>query len=83
MAQIIKIVKSVNYKKYFYALRSLFAGKYIQRYQCPPPVLFEELMNSIYMPSDLRNGIKVLLEIKKRVMRKNRGYRFRLSMISS
>lgn len=67
--------KSVNYKKYFYALRSLFAGKYIQRYHCPPPVLFEELMNSIDMPSDLRNGIEELLEIKKRSDEKEQGMR--------
>lgn len=55
----------VKYKKYFYALRPLLAGKYIQEYQCPPPVLFDELMK-IDMPVELCRGIVELLEIKKR-----------------
>ncbi len=55
----------VKYKKYFYALRPLLAGKYIQEYKSPPPVLFEELMK-MDMPDNLRNGIYELLEIKKK-----------------
>lgn len=57
--------ESVKYKKYFYALRPLLAGKYIQEYHCPPPVLFDDLMK-MDMPEELRNGINELLEIKKR-----------------
>ena len=38
-----------------------------------PIVLFEELMNSIDMPSDLRNGIEELLEIKKMSDEKEQG----------
>lgn len=56
---------TVNYKKYFYALRPLLAGQYIQRHQCPPPVLFDSLMK-MDMPEDLRRGISGLLEIKKK-----------------
>lgn len=55
---------SVKYKKYFYALRPLLAGMYIQKNQCPPPVLFQELLE-IDIPSELRIGIEELLEIKK------------------
>lgn len=55
----------VKYKKYFYALRPLLACQFIQEYQCPPPVLFDDLMK-INMPKELRNGIRELLEIKKK-----------------
>lgn len=44
----------VRYKKYFYVLRPLLAGKYIQKYNCPPPVLFDELMQ-LDMPTELCN----------------------------
>lgn len=55
--------ESANYKKYFYALRPLLAGMFIQIHQCPPPVLFNELLK-MEMPSELRNGIGELLELK-------------------
>ena len=53
----------VRYKKYFYALRPLLAGAYIQKYQCPPPVLFAELLE-MELSDELRRGIGELLEIK-------------------
>lgn len=56
--------EDVRYKKYFYALRPLLAGEYIRRYQCPPPVLFSELMK-LDMPAGLREAIEDLVEIKK------------------
>ncbi|MGL5437056.1 MAG: nucleotidyltransferase domain-containing protein [Lachnospiraceae bacterium] len=64
--------ESVKYKKYFYALRPLLAGKYIQEYQCPPPVLFDDLMK-MDMPAELRNGIDELLEVKKRSDESEKG----------
>jgi predicted nucleotidyltransferase len=64
--------ESVKYKKYFYALRPLLAGEYIQEYQCPPPVSFDDLMK-MDMTSELRNGIDELLEIKKRSDDRERG----------
>lgn len=57
--------ETLKYKKYFYALRPLLAGKYIQQFHCPPPVLFDDLMK-MDMPDQLHMGIKELLEIKKR-----------------
>lgn len=56
--------EQVKYKKYFYALRPLLACQYIQKYKCPPPVLFDGLMK-LDMPGELRDGIEKLLEIKK------------------
>ncbi len=54
----------VKYKKYFYALRPLLACKYIEEYNCPPPVLFHDLLK-LDLPEELRQGIDELLEIKK------------------
>ncbi len=54
----------VKYKKYFYALRPLLACRYIENYNCPPPVKFEELL-TMPLSEELRKGIDHLLEIKK------------------
>lgn len=54
----------VKYKKYFYALRPLLACKYIEEYNCPPPVLFDDLLK-LQLPDELKYGIDQLLEIKK------------------
>lgn len=56
--------EKVKYKKYFYALRPLLACKYIEEHHCPPPVLFDDLLN-LTLPDQLRNGIDGLLKIKK------------------
>lgn len=56
--------EQVKYKKYFYALRPLLAGKYIQAFGCPPPVLFDELL-TLPLSDDLRAGIEHLLAVKK------------------
>lgn len=56
--------ENVKYKKYFYALRPLLACRYIEEFHCPPPVLFDDLLN-LSLPDDLRAGIDNLLEIKK------------------
>lgn len=55
--------ETVRYKKYFYALRPLLAGRYIEQHRCPPPVAFEELMK-MDMPGELREGIEKLRELK-------------------
>ncbi len=64
--------KEVKYKKYFYALRPLLAGRYIKECQCPPPVLFDDLMK-MDIPQELRDGIVQLLEIKKKRDEKEKG----------
>lgn len=54
----------VKYKKYFYALRPLLACQYIEEYNCPPPVLFDDLLK-LNLPDTLRQEIDKLLTIKK------------------
>lgn len=56
--------ENVKYKKYFYALRPLLACKYIDEHNCPPPVLFDKLLQ-MELPQELREGIDHLLELKK------------------
>lgn len=56
--------EQVKYKKYLYALRPLLACKYIEEYNCPPPVLFDDLLK-LPLSLELRKGIAELLEIKK------------------
>ena len=36
--------ETVRYKKYFYALRPLFAAQFIEKYHMAPPFLFDELV---------------------------------------
>ena len=62
----------VSYKKYFYALRPLLAGKYIEETHCPPPVLFSDLMK-MDIPQELREGIEELLELKGRMGEGEKG----------
>lgn len=62
----------VKYKKYFYALRPLFACKYIEAHHCPPPVLFADLLK-YEMPAALRDGIERLLELKKQSCEKEKN----------
>ena len=54
----------VRYKKYFYAIRPLFAANYIEKHHRIPPVLFEELMLED-IDSGLREAIYELLDKKK------------------
>ncbi len=62
---------SVQYKKYFYALRPLLAARYIEAYHKAPPVLFGELLQSeMEMSQEIRTAIEELLEIKKRTTEK-------------
>lgn len=56
--------EQVRYKKYFYAIRPLLACRYIEKYKCPPPILFDDLMK-MDMLMELRNAIVELLEKKK------------------
>ncbi|SCY62929.1 nucleotidyltransferase domain-containing protein [Butyrivibrio sp. INlla14] len=37
----------VKYKKYFYALRPILAAKWIEQKKCPPPVLFQDLVDTV------------------------------------
>lgn len=64
--------EQVKYKKYFYALRPLFACRYIEEHHCPPPVLFSDFLD-MNIPPELRKGIEELLELKKQSGEKDRN----------
>ncbi|PIE74506.1 MAG: hypothetical protein CSA18_04725 [Deltaproteobacteria bacterium] len=54
----------VKLKKYFYILRPLFALRYIEKYNTPPPVEFQKLLDSV-APKAICPAIDRLLEIKR------------------
>lgn len=54
----------VKLKKYFYVLRPLLAMNYVQKFSSPPPVEFENLVESV-APKSIRPGVKKLLELKR------------------
>ena len=56
----------VRYKKYFYALRPVLACKWIEEKKCPPPVLFETLVNTV-LEDDMRAVVTDLLEKKRKM----------------
>lgn len=53
----------VKYKKYFYVLRPILACKWIEEKKCPPPVLFDELFNTV-LEDDLKAAVEDLLAKK-------------------
>lgn len=55
---------TVQYKKYFYALRPLLAARYIQQQHTPPPVPFDALLEQP-LPSALRDALAQLLAAKQ------------------
>lgn len=53
----------VKYKKYFYVLRPILACKWIEEKKCPPPVLFDELFNTV-LEDDMKAAVEDLLAKK-------------------
>jgi len=53
----------VKYKKYFYVLRPILACKWIEEKKCPPPVLFDELIN-VVLEENLKAAVEDLLAKK-------------------
>ena len=53
----------VKYKKYFYVLRPILACKWIEEKKCPPPLLFDELFDSV-LEEDMKPVIADLLAKK-------------------
>lgn len=53
----------VKYKKYFYVLRPILACKWIEKKQCPPPVLFDELAGEV-LEDKMKPVVAKLLEKK-------------------
>ena len=56
----------VRVKKYFYVLRPLLAAKWILRTNTPPPMLFDELVESD-LPDELQESVAKLLDLKMNV----------------
>ncbi|MBM4763607.1 nucleotidyltransferase domain-containing protein [Bacillus sp. B15-48] len=54
----------VRIKKYFYVLRPILAGKWIEKYQSIPPIEFQELLEEIIEPGELKASILTLLKRK-------------------
>lgn len=53
----------VKYKKYFYVLRPILACKWIEEKKCPPPVLFDELLNTV-LEKNRKEAVEDLLAKK-------------------
>ena len=53
----------VKYKKYFYVLRPLLACKWIEQKKCPPPVLFQNLVDEV-LDEDMKPVVSDLLQKK-------------------
>lgn len=64
----------VNYKKYFYVLRPILACKWIEEKKCPPPVLFDELVNAV-LEEDMKFAVEDLLAKKVRMSEAEKGPR--------
>ena len=62
----------VNYKKYFYVLRPILACKWIEERKCPPPVLFDELVNTV-LEEDMKSAVEDLLAKKVKMSESEKG----------
>lgn len=62
----------VKYKKYFYVLRPILACKWIEEKKCPPPVLFDELFNSV-LENDMKAAVEDLLAKKVKMSESDRA----------
>ncbi len=56
--------QEVKIKKYFYVLRPILAAKWIEEYNTIPPIGFQDLLDDIILPGELKDAINTLLERK-------------------
>ncbi|MBM4764866.1 nucleotidyltransferase domain-containing protein [Bacillus sp. B15-48] len=54
----------VRIKKYFYVLRPVLAAKWIEKYDSIPPIEFQELVEDLLPPGELKDTIFTLLQRK-------------------
>lgn len=64
----------VKYKKYFYVLRPILACKWIEKKKCPPPVLFQNLVDEVLEP-DMKPIMEKLLAQKMQMCEADKGKR--------
>lgn len=62
----------VKYKKYFYVLRPLLACQWIAQKRCPPPVLFQTLLDDV-TDASLKHQIESLRAQKIRMTEAEKG----------
>lgn len=66
--------EKVKYKKYFYVLRPILACQWIEEKSCPPPVLFNDLMEETLAVS-MRPAVDKLLREKVQMSEGDKGER--------
>lgn len=66
--------KMVKYKKYFYVLRPILACKWIEKKECPPPMLFRELADAVLEP-EMKPIVDKLLAKKLQMSESEKGER--------
>ncbi len=64
----------VKYKKYFYVLRPLLCCKWIEKYKTAPPVLFDELFETV-LESSLKDEVSKLVAKKVKMNEGDKGER--------
>lgn len=64
----------VKYKKYFYVLRPILACKWIEKKQCPPPVLFQSLAEEV-LEDTMKPIVDNLLQMKMQMSEAEKGKR--------
>lgn len=64
----------VKYKKYFYVLRPLLCCKWIEKYKTAPPVLFDELFETV-LESGLKDEVSSLVAKKVKMSEGDKGER--------
>ncbi|GGB60355.1 hypothetical protein GCM10011409_42150 [Lentibacillus populi] len=70
----------VKIKKYFYVLRPVMACKWIEKYQTVPPILFNELLQTMIPEGKLKNEIESLL--KRKIIGDELDFEPRIDMIN-
>ena len=64
----------VKYKKYFYVLRPLLACKWIEKKACPPPVLFQTLVEEV-LEDGMKDMVQDLVRKKTAMVEAEKGKR--------
>lgn len=64
----------VKYKKYFYVLRPILACKWIEKKQCPPPVLFQDLVDEV-LEESMKPVVTELVAKKVQMVESEKGAR--------
>ena len=70
--------ETIKLKKYFYALRSAMALRWIETHAAAPPMNFQELMEGVNVPADLKSEIEQLIIKKKSTAELGEGARIPL-----